>query len=113
MYPDKNNGVVVDGESQVTQKLNDAFSVYKVGHDVETNNAWPINQRPRTGALSVSSSRSIGQGQVAHDGSSHAAVSGPASRPQSHGPSQGTSAASDNNIFSQCIIAEENNSFHN
>ena len=56
---------------------------------------------------------SIGQGQVAHDGSSHAAASGPASRPQSHGPAKGTSAASDNNIFSHCIIAEENNSFHN
>ena len=38
---------------------------------------------------------------------------GPASRPQSHGPAQGTSAASDNNIFSHCIIAEENNSFRN
>jgi len=30
-----------------------------------------------------------------------------------NGPVQGTSAASDNNIFSHCIIAEENNSFHN
>ena len=113
VHPDKNNGVVVCGESQATQKLNDAFSVYKVAHDAEANNARPINQRPRAAAPPVSSSRSIGQGQAAHDGSSHEAASGPASRPQSHGPAQGTSAASDNNIFSHCIIAEENNSFHN
>ena len=41
------------------------------------------------------------------------AASGPAPQPQSHGPAQGTFAASDNNIFSRCIIAEDNNSFHN
>ena len=105
--------VVVCGESQATEKLNAAFNVYKVAHDAEADNARPINQRPRAAAPPVSSSRSIGQGQVAHDGSSHEAASGPASRPQSHGPAQGTSAASDNNIFSHCIIAEENNSFHN
>ena len=33
--------------------------------------------------------------------------------PQSNGPAQGTSAASDNNIFGHCIMAEDNNSFHN
>ena len=38
---------------------------------------------------------------------------GSASQPQSNGPAQGTSAASDNNICSHCIIAAENNSFHN
>ena len=42
-----------------------------------------------------------------------AAAPGSAPQPQSNGPAQGTSAASDNNIFSHCIIAEENNSFHN
>ena len=31
----------------------------------------------------------------------------------SNGPTQGTSAACDNNIFSRCIIAEDINSFHN
>jgi len=41
------------------------------------------------------------------------AAPGSASQPQSHGPAQGTSAASDNNIFSHCIIADDNNSFHN
>ena len=42
-----------------------------------------------------------------------AAALGSAPQPQSHGPAQDTSAASDNNIFSHCIIAEDNNSFHN
>jgi len=42
-----------------------------------------------------------------------AEASGSAPQPQSNGPAQGTSAASDNNILSHCIIAEENNSFHN
>jgi len=41
-----------------------------------------------------------------------AAAPGSAPQPKSHGPTQGTSAASDNNIFSHCIIAEDNNSFH-
>ena len=92
MHPDKNNVVIVCGESQATQKLNDAFNVYKVAHDAEADNARPINQRPRVAALSVSSSWSIGQDQAAHDGSSPAAASGPSSQPQSHGPAQGTSA---------------------
>jgi len=96
-----------------TQKLNDAFNVYKDARDVEADNARPINQRPRAAAPSASSSRSIGQGQAAPDGSSPAAASGPAPQPQSHGPAQGTSAASDNNIFSHCILAEDNTSFHN
>jgi len=113
VYLDKNNGVFVCGESQATQKLNDAFNVYKDAHDAEVDNARPINLRPRAAALSASSSRSIGQGQAAPDGSSPAAASGPAPQPQSHGPAQGTSAASDNNIFSHFIIAEDNNSFHN
>jgi len=54
----------------------------------------------------------MGQGQAAPDDSTPAAASGPASQPQSPGPAQGTSAASDNNIFSHCIIAEDNNSLH-
>jgi len=113
MHPDKNKGVVVCGESQATQKLNDAFNVYKDAHDAEADNARPINQTPRAAAPSASSSRSIGQGQAAPDGSSPAAASGPAPQPQSHGTAQGTSAVSDNNIFSHCIIAEDNTSFHN
>ena len=64
--------VVVCGESQATEKLNAAFNVYKVAHDAEADNARPINQRPRAAAPSVSSSRSIGQGQAAPDGSSPA-----------------------------------------
>ena len=114
MHPDKNNGVVVCGESQATQKLNDDFNVYKVPHDAKVDNALPINQ-PRAATLSVSSSRLIGQDQTAPDGSSPVVASGPVPQPQSHGPAQGTSAASDNNIFSHCImiIAEDNNSFHN
>jgi len=42
-----------------------------------------------------------------------ATAPGSAPQPQSHGPTQGTSAASDNNIFSHCIIPEDSNSFHN
>lgn len=48
-----------------------------------------------------------------------AAAPGPAAaptsapQPQSHGPAHGTFAASDNNFFSHCIIAEDDNSFHN
>ena len=113
VHPDKNNGVVVCGESRATQKLKDAFDVYKVAHDAEADNARPINQRPRAAAPSASSSRSTGQGQAAPDVSAPAAAFGPASQPQFPGPAQGTSAASDNNIFSHCIIAEDNNSFHN
>jgi len=64
VHPDKNNGVVVCGESQATQKLNDAFNVYKVAHDAEADNARLIHQRPRAAAPSVSSSRSIGQGSL-------------------------------------------------
>ena len=86
VHPDKNNGVNVCGVSQATQKLNDAFNVYKDAHDTEADNARPINQRPRAAAPSASSSRSIGQGQAAPDGSSPAAASGPAPQPQSHGP---------------------------
>jgi len=113
VHPDKNNGVVVCGESQAAQKLNDAFNVYKDAHDAEADNARLINQRPRAAAPSASSSRSKGQGQAAPDGSSPAAASGPAPQPQSHGPAQDISAASDNNIFSHCIIAEDSASFHN
>jgi len=61
VHPDENNGVVIFGESQATQKLNDAFNVYKVAPDAEADNARPINQRPRAAAPSASSSRSIGQ----------------------------------------------------
>jgi len=96
-----------------TQNLVDAFNVYKVALDAEADNARPINQQPRAAAPSASSSRSRGQGQAAPDGSPPAAAFGPASQPQSPGPAQGTSVASDNNIFSHCIIAEDNNSFHN
>ena len=42
-----------------------------------------------------------------------AAAPGSTPHPQSNGPAQGTSAASDNNIFSHCIIAEDSASFHN
>ena len=81
MYPDKNNGVVVCGESPASEKLNDVFNVYKKAHDAEADNALLINQRPRAAALSVSSSRSIGQGQAAPDSSSPAAAFGPTSQP--------------------------------
>jgi len=94
VHPDKNNGVVVCGESQAIQKLNDAFKVYKDAHDAEADDAQPINQRLRAVALSASSSRSMGQGQAAPDGSSPAAASGPAPQPQSHWPAQGPFAAS-------------------
>ena len=50
---------------------------------------------------------------VNSDSPGPAAAPGSASQPQSHGPAQVTSVASDNNIFSHCIIAEDNNSFHN
>ena len=102
MHPDKNNGVVVDGESQAFQKFKEAFKVFKDAHDVEADNSRPINQRPRAAALSASAAAP-----------GPAAAPGSAPQPQSHGPAQSTSAASDNNIFSHCIIAEDNNSFHN
>jgi len=50
---------------------------------------------------------------VNFDSPGPAAAPESAPQPQSHGPAQGTSAASDNNIFNYCIIAEDNNSFHN
>jgi len=50
---------------------------------------------------------------VNSDSPGPASAPGPAPQPQFHGPAQGTSAASDNNIFSHCIIAEDNNSSHN
>jgi len=78
VHPDKNNRVVVCGESQATQKLNDAFNVYKDAHDAEAENARPINQRPWAAAPSASSSRSIGQGQAAPDASSPAVACSPA-----------------------------------
>jgi len=102
VHPDKNNGVVVDGESQAFQKFKEAFKVFKDAHDVEADNSRPINQRPRAAALSASAAAP-----------GPAAAPGSAPQPQSHGPAQSTSAASDNNIFSHCIIAEDNNSFHN
>ena len=104
VHPDKNNGVVVCGESQATQKLNDTFNVYKDAHDAEANNARQIIQRPRADAQSASSSRLIQQGQASPDGSSPEAASGPVPQPQSHGPAQGTSATSHNNIFSHCFF---------
>jgi len=104
MYLDKNNGVTVCGELQATQKLNDAFNVYKDAHDAEANNARQIIQRPRADAQSASSSRLIQQGQASPDGSSPEAASGPVPQPQSHGPAQGTSATSHNNIFSHCFF---------
>ena len=67
VHSDKNNGIVVCGESQATQKLNDAFNVYKDAHDGEADNARQINQRPRAAAPSAYSSRSIGQGHAAPD----------------------------------------------
>ena len=48
---------------------------------------------------------------VKSDSPGPAAAPWSAPQPQSHGPAQG--AASDNNIFCHCIIAEDNNSFHN
>jgi len=113
VHPDKNNGVFVCGESQSTQKLNDAFNVYKDAHDTEADNARPINQRPQAAAPSASSSRSIGQDQAAPDGLSPVVASGSAPQPQSHGPAHGTSPASDHNIFGHCIIADASNSYHN
>jgi len=50
---------------------------------------------------------------VNSDSPGPAAAPGSAPQLQSLGPAQGTSAASNNNIFSHCIIAEDNNSFHN
>jgi len=50
---------------------------------------------------------------VNSDSPGPAAAPGSAPQPQSHGPAQGTSPTSDNNIFSHCIIAGVDNSFHN
>jgi len=102
VHPDKNNGVAVDGELQAFQKFKEAFKFFKNAHDADANNSRPIHQRSRAAASSAS---------AAVPGP--AAATGSAPQPQSHGPAQGTFAASDNNIFSHCIIAEDNNSFHN
>jgi len=50
---------------------------------------------------------------VNSDSPGPATAPGSAPQPQSHGPTQGTSTASDNNNVSLCIIAEDNNTFHN
>ena len=102
VHPDKNNGVVVDGESQAFQKFQEAFKVFKDAHDAEADSPRPINQRPQAASTSAP-----------------AAAPGPAAAPEcapqphSHGPAQGTSAAFDNNIFGHCTIVDDNNSFHN
>jgi len=44
VHQDENNGVVVCGESQATQKLDDVFNVYRDAHDAEGDNARPTNQ---------------------------------------------------------------------
>ena len=98
VHPDKDNGVVVDGESQASQNFKEAFKVSKNAHDAEAGNSRLINQRPRAAALLAS---------AAAPGPAAAPCSAP--QPQSLSPAQGTSAASDNNILSHCIIAEDNN----
>jgi len=101
VHPNKNNRVVVEGESQAFQKFKEAFKVFKDAHDAEADNPRPINQRSRAAASSASAAAP-----------GPAAAPGFAPQPQSHGPAQGSFAASDNNNFSHCIIAEHNNSFH-
>jgi len=44
VHPDKNNRVVVDGESQAFQKYKEAFKFFKDVHDAEANTSRPINQ---------------------------------------------------------------------
>ena len=102
MHPHKNNGVVVDGESQAFQKFQEAFRVFKDAHVAEADNPRPINHQPRAAASSA---------PVAAPGL--AATPGSAPQSQSHGPAHGTSAASDHNIFGHCIIADASNSYHN
>jgi len=102
---DKDPGVEF-GESHATQKLTEAYKVYKDLHDAEAANRRRVNQRPRTAVPPSSSSLSGGRGQAA------AAGAPPAPQPLPHGPSQGLFAASENNIFRHCIIASDNNSFH-
>ena len=102
VHPDKNNGVVVDGESQTFQNFQEAFKVFKDAHVAEADNPRPINHRPRAAASSA---------PAAAPGPAAAPRSAP--QPQSHGPAHGTSAASDHNIFGHCIIADANNSYHN
>ena len=102
VHPDKNNGVVVDGESQAFQKFQEAFKVFKDAHDAEADSPRPINQRPQAASTSA---------PAAAPGPAAAPESAP--QPHSHGPAQGTSAAFDNNIFGHCTIVDDNNSFHN
>ena len=56
VHPDKNNGVVVDEESQAFQKFKEAFKVFKDTHDTAAVISWPIHQRPRAAALSAPAS---------------------------------------------------------
>ena len=45
VHPDKNSGIVVDGESQAFQKIEETFKVSKDAHDANADNSLPINQR--------------------------------------------------------------------
>jgi len=87
----------LDGAAEVFLKLQPAYTEWNAAR---ARQGW---SRSATPSSALVNSASPGP----------AAAPASAAQPQSNGPAQGTSAASDNNIFSHCIIAEDNNSFHN
>jgi len=86
-YEDKDPGVEF-GELHATQKLAEAYKVYKDLHDAEAANHRRVNQRPRAAVPPSSSSLSGGQGQATAAGAPPVAAPGPVPQPLPHGPSQ-------------------------
>jgi len=109
---DKDPGVE-SGELRATQKLTEAYKVYKDLHDAEAASHRRVNQRPGAAVPPSSSSLSGGRGQAAAARAPPVAAPGPAPQPLPHGPSQDLFAAYENTIFRHCIVASDNNSIHN
>jgi len=79
VHPNEDKGPGVEfGESHATQKLTEAYKVYKDLHDAEAANHRRVNQRPRAAVPPSSSSLSRGRGQAAAAGAPPAAAPGPA-----------------------------------
>ena len=94
IHPDKCG---MPGTAEAFMKLQPAYTAW---NDARARQGWSNPAAPSSAPVNS-------------DSPGPPATPASASQPQSNGPAQGTPAASDNNIFSHCIIAEENNSFHN
>jgi len=94
IHPDQ---CFLDGAAKAFMKLQPAYTEWNAARACQ---GWSHPAAPSSALVNSDSPRP-------------AAAPGSAPQPQSNGPAQGTCVASDNNIFRHCIIAEDNNSFHN